>query len=106
MNGFEVLKAIREASDVPCSCSPLATRTWNQVRGLELGADDYVGKPFSHLALMARSKAALRRAELPAPVQALPDFETGDLSICFTTSCANAGHLFAARSTAGPRVGP
>src|SRR5436309_13202356 len=55
----------------------------DQVRGLELGADDYIGKPFSHLALMARIKAALRRAELPAPVQALPDFEAGDLAIHF-----------------------
>ena len=46
-----------------------------QVRGLEAGADDYVVKPFSHLALLARIKAVLRRAELPPPERALPDFE-------------------------------
>jgi two-component system KDP operon response regulator KdpE len=55
----------------------------DQVRGLELGADDYVAKPFSHLALVARIRAVLRRAELPLPTQALPDVEVGDLAINF-----------------------
>jgi DNA-binding response OmpR family regulator len=55
----------------------------DQVRGLELGADDYVTKPFSHLALMARMRTVLRRAEMPVLVQALPDFTAGDLAIHF-----------------------
>ena len=83
MNGFEVLKAIRRVSDVPVIMLTGLNDEVDQVRGLELGADDYVAKPFSHLALMARIKAALRRAELPPPVQALPDFEAGDLAIHF-----------------------
>ena len=83
MNGFEVLKAIRQVSDVPVIMLTARDEDVDQVRGLELGADDYIGKPFSHLALMARIKAVLRRAELPAPVQALPDFEAGDLAIHF-----------------------
>jgi len=83
MNGFDVLKAIRQVSDVPVLMLTARDDDVDQVRGLELGADDYIGKPFSHLALMARIKAALRRAELPAPVQALPDFEAGDLAIHF-----------------------
>jgi len=83
MNGFEVLKAIRQVSDVPVIMLTALSDDVDQVRGLELGADDYVAKPFSHLALMARIKAALRRAELPPPVQALPDFEAGDLAIHF-----------------------
>jgi two-component system, OmpR family, KDP operon response regulator KdpE len=82
-NGFEVLKAIRQVSDVPVIMLTARDEDVDQVRGLELGADDYISKPFSHLALMARIKAALRRAELPAPVQALPDFEAGDLAIHF-----------------------
>ena len=53
------------------------------MRGLELGADDYVVKPFSHLALLARIRAVLRRAELPPPAQAQPDFVAGDLTINF-----------------------
>jgi len=83
MNGFEVLKAVRQVSDAPVIMLTARGEDVDQVRGLELGADDYVAKPFSHLALMARMKAALRRAELPPPVQALPDFEAGDLAIHF-----------------------
>jgi two-component system, OmpR family, KDP operon response regulator KdpE len=55
----------------------------DQVRGLEAGADDYVVKPFSHLALLARIKAVLRRADLPQPTRTLPDFQAGDLAISF-----------------------
>jgi two-component system KDP operon response regulator KdpE len=83
MNGFEVLQAIRRVSDVPVIMLTARTDDVDQVRGLELGADDYVVKPFSHLALMARIRAVLRRAELPPPIQALPDFEAGDLAIHF-----------------------
>ncbi|MBI3965560.1 MAG: response regulator transcription factor [Chloroflexi bacterium] len=82
-NGFEVLREIRRISDVPVIMLTARGEEIDQVRGLELGADDYVVKPFSHLALMARIKAVLRRAELPPPVQALPDFATGDLAINF-----------------------
>jgi two-component system KDP operon response regulator KdpE len=48
-----------------------------------LGVDDYIVKPSSHLTLVARIKAALRRAELPPPVYALPDFRAGDLAMHF-----------------------
>lgn len=83
MNGLEVLKEIRRVSDVPVIMLTAHGEDVDQVRGLELGADDYVGKPFSHLALMARIKAVLRRAEMPPPVDALPDFTAGDLAIHF-----------------------
>ena len=83
MNGYEVLQAIRRVSDVPVIMLTARADDVDQVRGLELGADDYVTKPFSHLALMARMRAVLRRAELPPPVQALPDFQAGDLAIHF-----------------------
>ena len=83
MNGLEVLKEIRRVSDVPVIMLTAHGEDVDQVRGLELGADDYVGKPFSHLALMARIKAVLRRAEMPPPVEALPDFTAGDLAIHF-----------------------
>jgi len=83
LSGYEVLKAIRQVSDVPVIMLTARGDDVDQVRGLELGADDYVPKPFSHLALMARIKAALRRAELPPPVQLLPDFQAGDLTMHF-----------------------
>src|SRR5918911_1154950 len=85
MNGFEVLQAIRRVSDVPVIMLTARGEEVDQVRGLESGADDYVAKPFSHLALLARVKAALRRAGLPPPVRALPDFEARDLAIHFQT---------------------
>jgi two-component system KDP operon response regulator KdpE len=91
MNGFEVLKAIRQVSDVPVIMLTARGEDVDQVRGLELGADDYVAKPFSHLALMARIKAALRRAELPPPVQALPDFQAGELAIHFQNQEVTVG---------------
>ena len=82
-NGFEVLEAIRHVSDVPVIMLTARGEELDQVRGLELGADDYIVKPFGHLALLARMKAVLRRAELPPPVETLPSFAAGDLAINF-----------------------
>jgi DNA-binding response OmpR family regulator len=82
-NGFEVLQEIRRISDVPVIMLTARGEETDQVRGLELGADDYVVKPFSHIMLLARIKAVLRRAEMPPPVEAMPDFVAGDLAINF-----------------------
>ncbi|MBI4504861.1 MAG: response regulator transcription factor [Chloroflexi bacterium] len=82
-SGFEVLQEIRRTSDVPVIMLTARGEELDQVRGLELGADDYVVKPFGHLALLARIKAVLRRAELPAPIRALPDFVAGDIAVNF-----------------------
>jgi two-component system KDP operon response regulator KdpE len=81
--GFEVLREIRRISDVPVIMLTARGEETAQVRGLELGADDYIVKPFSHLVLLARIKAVLRRAELPPPVAAAPDFVAGELAINF-----------------------
>jgi two-component system OmpR family response regulator len=65
-NGFEVLQEIRRISDAPVIMLTARGEEAAQVRGLELGADDYIVKPFSHLVLLARIKAVLRRvASLP-----------------------------------------
>ncbi|HEX8967324.1 MAG TPA: response regulator transcription factor [Chloroflexota bacterium] len=82
-SGFDVLRDIRRVSDAPVLMLTGRAEDIDQVRGLELGADDYVAKPFSFLALVARIKAVLRRAQLPPPVRSLPDFEAGDLAIHF-----------------------
>lgn len=82
-NGYEVLREIRQVSDVPVIMLTARGEEMDQVRGLELGADDYVVKPFSHLALLARIKAVLRRAEMPPPVRSAPDFVAGELSVNF-----------------------
>lgn len=82
-NGFEVLRDIRRVSDVPVLLLTARGEEAAQLRGLGLGADDYLIKPFSHLVLLARIRAVLRRAEMPPPAGALPDFQAGPLSVHF-----------------------
>lgn len=83
VSGFEVLERIRRISDVPIVMLSAHGQELDKVRGLELGADDYVTKPFGHLELLARVRAVLRRAELPPPVSAVPDLHAGELTINF-----------------------
>lgn len=63
MSGFEVLKEIRLFSDVPVIMLTVQDDELDKVRALEMGADDYVVKPFGNLELMARIRSVLRRAE-------------------------------------------
>jgi two-component system KDP operon response regulator KdpE len=66
MDGFEVLERLREASAVPVIMLTVQGEEAEKVRGLRLGADDYVTKPFGQRELAARIGAVLRRAEQPA----------------------------------------
>ncbi len=63
LDGFEVLKTIREASTVPVIMLTAKGEEDDRVRGLELGADDYITKPFSPRELVSRVRAVLRRTE-------------------------------------------
>jgi two-component system KDP operon response regulator KdpE len=83
MDGFKVLQEIRFFSDVPVVMLTARDDTIDKVRGLELGADDYVTKPFNHLELLARIKAVLRRLDMPAPKSRAPSFHSGDLEMDF-----------------------
>jgi len=77
--GFEVLSALREWSRVPVLVLSVRSREDEKVRAFELGADDYVVKPFGMAELLARIKAALRRrveSEAPKPV-----FRAGGLEV-------------------------
>jgi two-component system KDP operon response regulator KdpE len=85
MDGWEVLAQIRAFSDVPVVMLTARDDAMDKVKGLELGADDYVTKPFNHLELMARVKAVLRRMEMPAPTSRDPSFRSGDLEVDFAT---------------------
>jgi len=82
-DGYEVLQQIRAFSDVPVVMLTARDDAMDKVKGLELGADDYVTKPFNHLELMARVKAVLRRLEMPAPTSRAPSFQAGDLEVDF-----------------------
>lgn len=64
IDGFEVCRRIRQQSSVPIIILTARTDEVDRVVGLELGADDYVTKPFSMRELIARVKALLRRREL------------------------------------------
>ncbi len=66
LNGFETLRMLREISNVPVIMLTVRDEEEDKVRGLELGADDYVTKPFSIRELASRVKALLRRVEGPA----------------------------------------
>jgi len=63
LDGFEVLQMIREASKVPVLMLTAKGEEDDRVRGLELGADDYITKPFSPREMVSRVKAVLRRTE-------------------------------------------
>jgi two-component system KDP operon response regulator KdpE len=69
MDGFEVLRRLRESSAVPVIVLTAKDDEEDRIRGLELGADDYIGKPFSQRELVSRIRAVLRRHLIQPPVQ-------------------------------------
>src|SRR5215212_9307002 len=81
LDGFEVCRLIRERSDVPILMISARGEEIDKVRGLELGADDYVTKPFGYLELSARIKAVLRRMQSPLPIAGGGVFRSGPLTI-------------------------
>ncbi len=83
MNGLDVLKAMRLFSDVPIIMLTVRDDELSKVQGLELGADDYVTKPFSHLELLARVRAVLRRTQ-SLPLTHETPFASGDMHVDFS----------------------
>ena len=63
MDGMEVCKRLRETSDVLIVILTVRDRANDVVRGLEMGADDYITKPFNHMESLARAQAVLRRGQ-------------------------------------------
>jgi DNA-binding response OmpR family regulator len=84
MDGFDVCRAIRSRSTVPIIMLTAKTEETDKVNGLELGADDYITKPFSVREFRSRVKAVLRRAALAQPeAQFEEPIDVGDLQIDF-----------------------
>jgi DNA-binding response OmpR family regulator len=71
IDGFDVCRRIRERSSVPIVMLTARDEEPDRVAGLEVGADDYLPKPFSPRELAARIKAVLRRSESPAKAEAV-----------------------------------
>lgn len=65
LDGFETLRMIREISTLPVIMLTAKGEEEDRVKGLELGADDYIAKPFSPREMVSRVKAVLRRTEMP-----------------------------------------
>lgn len=82
MQGLEVLRHLQDHDRIPTIVVTGKTGESDRVVGLELGADDYMVKPFSHPELLARVHAVLRRAQVPQAAEVL-DF--GDLTIDLRT---------------------
>lgn len=68
IDGFETLRMLREFSNIPVIILTAKGEEDNKVTGLELGADDYVTKPFAPRELSSRVRAVLRRTEMPSTV--------------------------------------
>ncbi len=94
IDGFEVCRILRRETDVPILMLTAKGEEIDRVVGLELGADDYVTKPFSVRELLARLRAMLRRSRLaseppsPAAAQLL---KAGDLEVDLTSHTARRG---------------
>src|SRR5881296_3024007 len=87
MDGFTVCQRVREFSSVPVIIVTARGQDQDKVRGLDLGADDYLTKPFSVDELLARVRAVLRRAQFMAKehVQGLQaTMTTGNLTVDFS----------------------
>jgi two-component system response regulator CpxR len=63
LDGFEILKKVREAGRIPVLMLTARDEDIDRIQGFDLGADDYLGKPFNTRELLARIKAILRRSE-------------------------------------------
>ncbi len=93
LDGLEVHRIVRRESEVPVIILTARDAEIDRVVGLELGADDYVVKPFSVRELIARVKNVLRRS-IPRPIADSPDrLAVGDLNIDVTRHAARIGSI-------------
>lgn len=91
MDGWQICKEIRKASDTPIIMLTAKSEIFDKVLGLELGADDYIVKPFDTKEVLARIKAVARRSgKLPKPVE-MQEFHYDKLSINLTRYVLKAG---------------
>jgi len=81
MDGLEVCRTLRSTSDVPVLILTARDSEVDRILGLELGADDYVTKPFSPRELVARIRAILRRSEPSARNDAVTQLRVGEVEV-------------------------
>ncbi|GHG78955.1 DNA-binding response regulator [Amycolatopsis acidiphila] len=81
INGLEVCRRLRQASQVPVVLLTALGEEENRIAGLQLGADDYVTKPFSPRELTLRVASVLRRARMPGVAPVAPESRDGNLRL-------------------------
>ncbi len=83
IDGYELCQRIREFSTIPIIMLTAKVEDVDKVKGLKLGADDYLTKPFSVQELLARVEAVLRRTGVAEEVKTPPTFTCDDISVDF-----------------------
>jgi two-component system KDP operon response regulator KdpE len=83
VDGFEVCRRLREWSQIPIIMLSARVDERDKVNCLDLGADDYISKPFGASELIARVRAVLRRSEAAHATPTQPTFTSGDLKFSF-----------------------
>jgi DNA-binding response OmpR family regulator len=91
MDGLEICRTLREESDVPIIMLTARTTEDDRLTGLQLGADDYVSKPFSPRELSARVRAVLRRIPEEMLMRGPEEIKHGELTINFSKHEAYLG---------------
>ncbi|MEV4598504.1 response regulator transcription factor [Amycolatopsis sp. NPDC049253] len=91
INGLEVCRRLRQVSHVPIVMLTALGEEENRIAGLQLGADDYVTKPFSPKELALRVASVLRRARMPRATPPAPELVDGDLRLQMTARQATLG---------------
>ncbi len=84
MDGFETLRHIREVSNVPVIMLTVRQNEQDKIQGLDLGADDYIAKPFNPRELLSRIRALLRRSFMASPTRKTEIVVDHDLKIDFS----------------------
>ncbi len=91
MDGFQVSKRLREFSEVPIIMLTAKVREADMLRGFEVGADDYITKPFSSKELLARIQAVLKRSKAEKDQRLSSRIVCGDLLIDFARRLVTVG---------------
>ena len=91
IDGFEVCREIRRFSDVPIVMLTVRDTDTDTARSLEMGADDYLSKPFSHIELLSRVQAVLRRTQRLPLSKGKGVFSSSGLSIDFDSREVRVG---------------
>ncbi|MFH1651544.1 MAG: response regulator transcription factor [Chloroflexota bacterium] len=93
VNGFELCQRIREFSATPIIFLTAKVEDTDKIKGLKLGADDYLTKPFNVQELLARIEAVLRRTDVSREARTPPTFTCADISVDFVRhKVTKSGH--------------